>query len=109
MVCESEDLMIDYLLNEDQIMIRDTCREIAEEHIKPVRAKYDEECIFPWDIVEVLRQADVFGIFIEEKYGGFGGGVLETSIAMEELSRGCAGIAPRTGIWIRPPHRHPES
>jgi len=93
MVCESEDLMIDYLLNEDQIMIRDTCREIAEEHIKPVRAKYDEECTFPWDIVEILRQADIFGIFIEEEYGGFGGGVLETAIAMEELSRGCAGIA----------------
>jgi len=85
--------MIDYLLNEDQIMIRDTCREIAEEHIKPVRAKYDEECTFPWDIVEILRQADIFGIFIEEEYGGFGGGVLETAIAMEELSRGCAGIA----------------
>ena len=89
--------MIDYLLNEDQIMIRDTCREIAEEHIKPVRAKYDEECTFPWDIVEVLRQADIFGIFIEEEYGGFGGGVFETTIVMEELSRGCAGIALALG------------
>ena len=97
MVCESGDLMIDYLLNEDQIMIRDACREIAEEHIKPVRAKYDEECTFPWDIVEVLRQADIFGIFIEEEYGGFGGGVFETTIVMEELSRGCAGIALALG------------
>ena len=85
--------MIDYLLNEDQIMIRDTCREIAEKHIKPVRAKYDEEGTFPWDIVEVLRQADIFGIYIPEKYGGFGGGILEIVIAMEELSRVCGGIA----------------
>ncbi len=85
--------MIDYLLNDDQIMIRDSCREIAEKYIKPVRAKYDEEGTFPWDIVEVLRQADIFGIYIPEEYGGFGGGALEMSIAMEELSRGCGGIS----------------
>ncbi|MBN1290798.1 MAG: acyl-CoA dehydrogenase family protein [Candidatus Latescibacteria bacterium] len=84
---------MDFLLNEDQVMIRDTCREIVEEHIKPVRAKYDEEGIFPWDIVEILRQADIFGVYIPEEYGGFGGGVLENAIVVEELSRGCGGIA----------------
>jgi butyryl-CoA dehydrogenase len=85
--------MLDYLLTEDQKMIRDACREIAEEYIKPVRAKYDEEGTFPWDIVEVLRQADIFGVYIPEEYGGFGGGVLEMALAIEELSRGCGGIA----------------
>ncbi len=89
--------MLDYLLTEDQKMIRDACREIAEEHIKPVRAKYDEEGTFPWDIVEVLRQADIFGVYIPEEYGGFGGGVLEMAIAVEELSRGCGGIALALG------------
>lgn len=85
--------MLDYLLNEDQKMIRDACREITEEHIKPIRAKYDEEGSFPWEIIEVLRQADLTGLFIPEEYGGFGGGTLDMSIAMEELSRGCGGIA----------------
>ena len=85
--------MLDYLLNEDQIMIRDACRKITEEHIKPVRAKYDEEGTFPWDIVEVLRQAEMFGVFIPEEYGGFGGGALDNALVVEELSRGCAGIA----------------
>jgi butyryl-CoA dehydrogenase len=85
--------MLDFLLTEDQKMIRDACREIAEEHIKPVRAAYDENGTFPWDIVEVLRQADIFGVYIPEEYGGFGGGVLEMAIAIEELSRGCGGIA----------------
>ncbi|MFC1606630.1 acyl-CoA dehydrogenase family protein [Candidatus Latescibacterota bacterium] len=85
--------MLDYLLTEDQIMIRDACREIVEEHIKPVRAKYDEEGTFPWDIVEVLKQADIFGVLVPEEYGGFGGGALDNAIVVEELSRGCAGIA----------------
>ncbi|MFC1540996.1 acyl-CoA dehydrogenase family protein [Candidatus Latescibacterota bacterium] len=88
---------MDYLFNEDQLMIRDMCREIANEHIKPVRAKYDETAEFPWDMVEIFKQADIFGLFIDEQYGGFGGGVLETAIAMEELSRGCAGIALALG------------
>jgi len=85
--------MLDYMLTEDQKMIRDACREIAEKHIKPVRAKYDVEGTFPWDVIEVLRQADIFGIYIPEEYGGFGGGTMEMAIAMEELSRGCGGIA----------------
>jgi len=85
--------MLDHLLNEDQKMIRDSCREIADEHIKPVRAKYDEEGIFPWDIIEILGQADIFGVFIPEEYGGFGGGALEMALTMEELSRGCGGVA----------------
>ncbi len=85
--------MIDYQLTEDQVMICDSCREIAEKYIKPVRAKYDEEGIFPRDIVEVLRQADIFGIYIPEEYGGFGGGSMEMVLAMEELSRACGGIA----------------
>lgn len=89
----SEDSMIDYLLTEDQKMIRDACREIADEHIKPVRAELDTSGKFPWEIIEVMRQADIFGLFIPEEYGGFGGGTLEMVIAMEELSRGCGGVA----------------
>ncbi len=85
--------MIDYQLSEDQVMIRDACREIAEDYIKPVRAKYDEEGTFPWDIFEVLRQADICGVYIPEEYGGFGGGTFEMAIAVEELSRACGGIA----------------
>jgi len=85
--------MIDYQFTEDQEMIRDACREIVQDHIKPVRAKYDEEGTFPWDVIKVMREADIFGLYIPEEYGGFGGGTFEMSIAMEELSRGCGGIA----------------
>jgi alkylation response protein AidB-like acyl-CoA dehydrogenase len=84
---------MDYLLTEDQTVIRDTCRQIAQEKIKPVRAHYDETGEFPWEIVKVLAQAGVFGLHIPENYGGFGGGVLEMAIATEELSRACGGIA----------------
>jgi butyryl-CoA dehydrogenase len=84
---------MDYFLTEQQLMIRDLCRKIAEEKIRPVAAKYDEEQTFPWDIVKVMADADLFGIFIPEEYGGLGGGVLELCIAVEELSKACGGIA----------------
>ncbi|MFH1674030.1 MAG: acyl-CoA dehydrogenase family protein [Pseudomonadota bacterium] len=83
---------MDYFLTEEQEMIRDLARQIAQERILPVRAKLDEEETFPWDIMEALAQADLFGLIVPEEYGGLGGGVFESVIAIEELSRACSGI-----------------
>ena len=84
---------MDYLLTEDEIMVRDLSRQIARNKIKPVAAKYDIEGTFPWDIVKVLSESDLFGIYIEEKYGGTGGGAMELVLATEELSKVCGGIS----------------
>ena len=85
--------MIDYLLTEDQKMIRDLCRQITEEKIAPIAAELDKTEEFPWEIIKVIAQSDLFGLTIEEKYGGMGGGVLDVCIAMEEFSKGCGGVA----------------
>jgi len=53
------------------------CRQIAKEKIRPVRAKLDEDEEFPWDIMKILAQADLFGLYIPEQYGGMGGGIFE--------------------------------
>lgn len=74
-------------------MIKDLARRIAVEKIVPVRAMYDEEEKFPWEIVKVLAQSDLCGVYIDEKYGGLGGGVLDLCVVVEELSRACGGIA----------------
>ncbi|MEA3328448.1 MAG: acyl-CoA dehydrogenase family protein [Candidatus Omnitrophota bacterium] len=84
---------MEYFLTEEQKMIKDICKKIAEEKIRPVAAELDEKEEFPWEIMKVLAQSDLFRIFIEEKYEGMGGGVLELALATEELSRACGGIA----------------
>ncbi|MDD4910285.1 MAG: acyl-CoA dehydrogenase family protein [Candidatus Omnitrophica bacterium] len=84
---------MDYLLTEEQKMIRDLCRQIARDKIKPVAAKYDASEEFPWDMMKILAQSDLFAIFIPAEYGGMGGGVLDLCIATEELSRACGGIS----------------
>ena len=84
---------MDYLLSEQQIMVRDLAREIAREKVEPITAELDEKEEFPWEIMKILAQSDLFGVYIDEQYGGTGGGVLELSIATEELSRACGSIA----------------
>ncbi len=84
---------MDYFLTEEQQMIRDLARQIAEEKVVPVRAELDEKEEFPWEIMKVLAQSDLFGLFIPEEYGGLGKGSLELCIAVEELSRACVGVS----------------
>jgi butyryl-CoA dehydrogenase len=84
---------MDYLLTEEQKMVQELCRKIAEEKIKPVAAKYDQTGEYPWEIMRLLAQSDLFAIFVPAEYGGTGGGVLDLCIATEELSRACGGIA----------------
>ena len=84
---------MDYLLTEEQIMIRDLARQIAQEKIVPVRAELDEHNKFPTDIMKAMAQADLFGIFIPEEYGGLGKKSLELCIAVEELSKACLGVS----------------
>jgi len=86
-------IKMDYLLTEEQVMIRDLCRQIAREKIAPVALEYDKTEKFPHDIMKILSESDLFAIFVPEEYGGTGGGVLDMSIATEELSRACGGIA----------------
>ncbi len=84
---------MDYLLTEDQKMIKDLTRQIAEEHVLPVRAELDETGDFPWEIMKILAQADMFRVFIPEEYGGLGTGALELCLVVEELSRVCLGVS----------------
>jgi len=83
----------EFNLTEEQIAMRGLAREIAREKIKPVSAKYDESNEFPYEIAKILADAGLFGCFIEEKYGGTGGGVLDLCLITEELSRIDGGIS----------------
>jgi alkylation response protein AidB-like acyl-CoA dehydrogenase len=96
---------MDYFLTEDQLEIQELARKIAEEKIKPVRAKYDEENEFPHEIVDVFRQTDLFAVLIPEEYDGISGKVTDLAIVTEELSRVCGGIGlafGATGLGLYP-------
>ncbi len=84
---------MDYFLTEEQKMIKDLARDIAEKHVKPIRAELDETGEFPWEIMKILAQADMFRVFVPEEYGGLGTGSFELCLVVEELSRICLGVS----------------
>ena len=84
---------MDYFLTEEQKLLQEIAYEIVRERIRPVRAELDEREEFPWEIMKDLAQADLFGIWIPEAYGGLGMGILENCLVVEQLARGCIGIA----------------
>ena len=88
---------MEYFLTEEQQEIKALARQLAEEKMKPVREKYDEGEIFPWDIVKLMAQTDLFRVMLPEEYEGLGGKVLDLVIMMEELSRVDGGIALALG------------
>ncbi len=84
---------MDYFLTEEQQMIVETARDLTREKILPVRAELDEKNEFATDVLRDMAKADLFSIFVPEEYGGLGGGCFEMVLALEELARGCVGIA----------------
>jgi alkylation response protein AidB-like acyl-CoA dehydrogenase len=84
---------LEYFLTEQQKEIKNLTRTIAEEQVLPVRAELDEKEEFPWEIMKILADTDLFGVYIPEEYGGLGGGILDLCLVVEELSRVCSGVA----------------
>lgn len=88
-----KEINVHYFLTEEQQMIQDLAAQIAKEKIRPQRAILDEAEEFPWEIMKVLAQSDLYGLYIPEAYGGMGGGIFENCLAVEKLAEACIGVA----------------
>ena len=77
-------------LTDEQREIRDLVRQLARERIAQRAAEIDLSHEFPWDVVELFRDHEVFGLFFAQEYGGTGTGTLLSLIAIEEVSKVCA-------------------
>ena len=78
------------ILTEEQREVRELVRDLARERIAPRAAEIDASHEFPWDVVELFREHDVFGLFFDEEWGGTGTGTLLALVAIEEVSKVCA-------------------
>src|SRR6266566_5364993 len=77
-------------LTAEQHEIRDLVRDLARERVAPRAAEIDKSAEFPWDMVELLREHELFGLPFDEEHGGTGTGALMVLVAIEELSKVCA-------------------
>ncbi|XP_028566132.2 short-chain specific acyl-CoA dehydrogenase, mitochondrial [Podarcis muralis] len=77
-------------LPETHQMLRQTCRDFAEKELSPIAAQLDKEHRYPAEQVKKMGSLGLFAMDVPEKYGGAGLDYLAYSIAVEEISRGCA-------------------
>lgn len=97
--------MLESDMTEQQRIIRDSARRIAEEHIKPRAAKADRDYKPPLENLKVLAENGFTGICIPEEYGGSGLGVFDMALIMEQVGRCCANTAVLMGTADGPTAR----
>ena len=80
-------------LENEHKLVRDTVREFALEKIAPVAEELDREKRFPYELVAELAELGLMGMTIPEEYGGGGTDTLSYAIAVEELTRIDSSVA----------------
>jgi len=82
---------MDFELSEEQKMFQSMVRDFVDNEIAPRAAEWDETEEFPLDIVRKMAEVGLYGLHMPEEYGGSGDD-LTFVLAVEEVSRGCAGL-----------------
>ena len=80
---------MDFMLTEQQQMMKKLFAEFAEKEVKPLAAEVDEDERFPRENVEKMKACKMMGIPFSREYGGAGADYLSYSLAVEELSKKC--------------------
>lgn len=97
---------MDFSLTQEQILIRQSVREFAEQEIKPVAQQLDEKEEFSSELTSRMGDLGLFGMYLPEKYGGAGMDTLSYIIAVEELARvdgsQAATLAAHNSLGIGP-------
>jgi butyryl-CoA dehydrogenase len=78
-------------LTEEQRQVQDLCRKFADDELVPNAKRWDEEHHFPREAVKKLGELGLLGVAIPAEWGGAGMDAVAYAVAMEEISRGCAG------------------
>lgn len=87
---------MDYLLTEEQRMLKDMVAKFAREEIGPKARENQEKGIFPAEVVKKAGELGLMGIAYPPEYGGAGMDFVSYMLAIEEISRYCAS----TGVIV---------
>ena len=84
---------MDFSLNDDQRAFVESARAFAEGAMAPNAARWDEESIFPKEVLQQAGELGFMGMYTPESAGGLGMGRLDASLIVEELAKGCTATA----------------
>lgn len=80
---------MNFQLSDEQRLLKQTAREIAQKEIRPRAAEVEASGEFPWDGMRALARAGIVGLTIPEEYEGQGGTLFDAVLAMEEVAQAC--------------------
>jgi butyryl-CoA dehydrogenase len=83
---------MDFDLKEHQQMIKETARDFAENELKPLASKADEDAAMAEGLLGQLWDVGFMGMMLPEEYGGAELDCVSYAIAVEEISRGDASV-----------------
>ncbi|XP_034751691.1 short-chain specific acyl-CoA dehydrogenase, mitochondrial [Etheostoma cragini] len=93
-------------LPETHQLLRQTCRDFADRELAPIAARLDREHAYPAKQIQDLGAMGVMAMEVPEELGGAGMDYLAYSLAMEEISRGCAStgvvVSVNNSLYIGP-------
>ncbi len=84
---------MDFNLTEDQLAFREAARAFAEKSMAPFAARWDDEHIFPVEVMKEAGEMGFMGLYTPESLGGMGLSRLDTSVIVEELAAACPSTA----------------
>lgn len=76
-------------LTEDQQMFADTAKQFSDSELLPNAAKWDQEHIFPKEVIAKAGELGFCGLYAPEDAGGLGLSRLDSSIIFEQMAMGC--------------------
>ena len=84
---------MDFSLNSEQILLRDSVRQFMETEMRPVLRAYEREEKFPEAELRRLGELGCCGMLIPEEWGGAGTDMVTYVVMLEEVARVCASTA----------------
>ena len=90
--------LLDELLTEEHVLIRDSAREWVKREVSPIIEEYAQKAEFPTQIISCLAEIGAFGPYIPEEYGGAGLDQISYGLIMQEIERGDSGVRSTASV-----------
>jgi len=84
-----EEVLVDFNLTDDQQMFADMAKQFSDAEFAPHAAKWDQQHIFPREVISKAGELGLCGLYSPEAVGGLGLSRLDSSIIFEQLAMGC--------------------
>jgi alkylation response protein AidB-like acyl-CoA dehydrogenase len=81
------------LLDEEQVLIRDTARAFAQEQILPHVRKWEAEGAIPRSLLAEMGKLGFMGMTVPTEWGGAGASMLSYVLALEEIAAADGGLS----------------